>query len=91
MDLLWRNDIDPHNVTMGLAFYGGSFTLVSPARAEPGCTYRPAGNSGVCSETVGFLPNSEIQTIINDLSLRPAFYEKDAVKPRRIRRSVGIF
>jgi chitinase len=62
MDLLWRNDIDPHNVTMDLAFYGRSFTFESPACTEPGCTYRPASNSGVCSETIEFLVDSDIQT-----------------------------
>ncbi|KAJ6133076.1 hypothetical protein N7471_008291, partial [Penicillium samsonianum] len=80
MDLLWRNDIDPSKVTMGLAFYGRGFTLASPDCAEPGCTYLSGGNAGQCSETIGFLLNSEIQTIIDDNNLTPKFYEEDAVK-----------
>jgi chitinase len=80
MDLLWRNDISPSKVVMGLAYYGRSFTLVDPACAEPGCTYRSGGNSGECSETIGFLLNSEIQNIISEDALTPTFYEEDAVK-----------
>ncbi|KAL4773042.1 hypothetical protein BDW60DRAFT_206795 [Aspergillus nidulans var. acristatus] len=80
MDLLWRNDIDPSKVVMGMAYYGRSFTLADPGCTEPGCTYRSGGNAGECSETVGFLLNSEIQDTINSLGLTPTLYEEDAVK-----------
>ena len=39
LDLLWRNDIDPGNIVMGLAFYGRSFTM-----SDPSC-YTPAARS----------------------------------------------
>lgn len=80
LDLIWRNDIKPAKVTMGLAYYSRSFTLSSPDCFEPGCTYKSGGNAGQCSSTVGFLLNSEIQTIINENGLTPRFYEEDAVK-----------
>jgi chitinase len=80
LDLLWRNDIQPAKVTMGLAYYGRSFTLSSPDCFEPGCTYLSGGNAGECSDTVGFLLNSEIQAIITDNRLTPQFYQEDAVK-----------
>ncbi|KAL2809321.1 glycoside hydrolase superfamily [Aspergillus granulosus] len=80
MDLLWRNDIDPRKVVMGMAFYGRTFTLADPGCTEPGCTYRSGGNAGGCSQTVGFLLNSEIQDTIESLGLTPTLYEEDAVK-----------
>ncbi|KAI3553385.1 hypothetical protein CABS01_11967 [Colletotrichum abscissum] len=39
LDLLWRNNINPSQVVMGLGFYGRIFTTTSPSCLEPGCTY----------------------------------------------------
>ncbi|KAL3473172.1 hypothetical protein BJX99DRAFT_272425 [Aspergillus californicus] len=82
MDLLWRNDIDPSKVVMGMAYYGRSFTLADPGCTKPGCTYRSGGNAGKCSETVGFLLHSEIQDTVSSLGLglTPTLYEEEAVK-----------
>lgn len=80
MDLLWRNDIDPYKVVMGMGFYGRSFTATSPSCVDPGCTFESAGKSGRCSREAGILMNSEIDTIIKIKNLKPKLYEKEAVK-----------
>lgn len=80
LDLLWRNNIDSSKVTLGLAFYGRSFTLASSSCAEPGCAYLSAGDAGTCSATAGILMNSEIGDIISEYDLTPKLYEDAAVK-----------
>lgn len=64
MDLLWRNNIDPKKVTMGLGFYGRSFTLETPSCTAPGCGFSSGGNPGQCTQNSGTLSYPEIQSII---------------------------
>lgn len=64
MDLLWRNNIDPSKVVMGLGFYGRSFTLSDPSCTHAGCPFSGGGNPGQCSSTSGILLDSEIKSII---------------------------
>ncbi|GIJ85577.1 hypothetical protein Asppvi_004436 [Aspergillus pseudoviridinutans] len=80
LDLLWRNNIEPNKVNMGMAFYGRSLTLASASCTEPGCPYLSAGDAGDCSATAGVLFNSEIEAIISDNSLTPQLYTDAAVK-----------
>jgi chitinase len=80
LDLLWRNKVDPSKVTMGMAFYGRSFTLASSSCSEPGCSYLSAGDAGDCSATAGILFNNEIEQIIADNKLTPTLYKDAAVK-----------
>ncbi|KAE8150988.1 hypothetical protein BDV25DRAFT_129159 [Aspergillus avenaceus] len=80
LDLLWRNDIKPSKVNMGMAFYGRSVTLASSSCTEPGCTYLSAGNKAACSNTAGVLFNNEIQQIIDDKDITPTLYKDAAVK-----------
>ncbi|KAF7165321.1 hypothetical protein CNMCM5623_009526 [Aspergillus felis] len=80
LDLLWRNNIKPSKVNMGMAFYGRSFTLASSSCTEPGCPYLSAGDAGDCSNTAGILFNSEIEAIISDNNLTPTLYTDAAVK-----------
>lgn len=80
LDLLWRNNIKPSKVNMGMAFYGRSFTLASSSCTGPGCPYLSAGDAGDCSNTAGILFNSEIQEIISDNNLNPEIYTDAAVK-----------
>ncbi|KAJ5146324.1 uncharacterized protein N7515_000888 [Penicillium bovifimosum] len=54
MDLLWRNDIDPEKVVMGLGFYGRS------------CPFLSGGNPGPCTKNAGTLSFSEIRSILDD-------------------------
>lgn len=65
MDLLWRNDIDPNKVTMGIGFYGRSFTLSDPSCDTAGCPFSAGGNPGPCSASAGTLMYSEIQDILS--------------------------
>lgn len=39
MDLLWRNNVDPSKIVMGIGFYGRSFTLKDNICIEPGCPF----------------------------------------------------
>ena len=36
---MWRNNIDPAKVVMGLGFYGRSFQLANPSCTAPGCGF----------------------------------------------------
>jgi hypothetical protein len=38
LSLLWRNNINPGNIVMGLAFYGSTFQLVNSSCTIPGCS-----------------------------------------------------
>ncbi len=80
LDLLWRNDILPQNVNLGLAFYGRSFTLADPNCFEPGCIITSGGSAGPCSGTVSVLLNTEIAAIIAANSLTPTLHAAAAVK-----------
>jgi chitinase len=80
LDLLWRNDIDPAKVTLGLGFYGRSFTASSPACLTPGCTYASGAPGQPCSREVGVAINSEIDDIIARTGATPVLYSDAAVK-----------
>lgn len=80
LDLLWRNDINPSKVVMGLAFYGRAFNAESARCKEPGCLFDGPANAGSCSREKGILLNSEIQNEIDKNKRRPKFYKKDAVQ-----------
>lgn len=64
MDLLWRNNINPKQVVMGMGFYGRSFTLTDPDCTAAGCPFSAGGNPGPCSASAGTLMFSEIEDII---------------------------
>lgn len=80
LDLIWRNDIDPGMVVLGLAFYGRGFTVSSPSCKEPGCTYESGAERGKCSREVGILLNSEIDDLVKANGVMPKLYEKEASK-----------
>lgn len=80
LDLLWRNDINPAHVVLGLAFYGRSFSATSSSCLEPGCTFKSGGEKGRCSREVGILLNSEIDDLVEKHGAKPKLYEKEAVK-----------
>lgn len=55
LDLLWRTDVDPSQVVMGMGFYGRSFTLSDVSCQDPGCPFASAGDAGQCTATAGIL------------------------------------
>ncbi|EFY94032.1 glycoside hydrolase family 18 protein [Metarhizium robertsii ARSEF 23] len=80
LDLLWRNNINPNKVTMGMSFYSRSFTLTKPSCNKPGCRVSSAGNPGRCSGTTGVLLHAEIRDIIKKEGLKPVLHRDAAVK-----------
>ncbi|KAF3017889.1 hypothetical protein E8E14_013004 [Neopestalotiopsis sp. 37M] len=77
LDLLWRNDIDPKKVVLGLGFYGRSFTLTDPSCNKPGCPFSAGGKPGPCTASAGTLSYSEIRAIV-DAGATPEL-DKDAM------------
>ncbi|KAI5455806.1 chitinase [Mariannaea sp. PMI_226] len=80
LDLLWRNDIDPKKVTVGMAYYSRSFTLANANCNNPGCRVSSSGLPGKCSGTSGVLLHPEIQDIIKEKKLTPVLDKIAAVK-----------
>jgi chitinase len=80
LDLLWRNDIDPGQVVMGLGFYGRSLSATSQSCLAPGCTFESGGQKGKCSRETGILLNSEIDDLMNKNNAKAIHYKKEAVK-----------
>jgi chitinase len=80
LDLLWRNNIEPSKVILGLGFYGRSFTLSDPTCTTPGCPFSGGGNPGQRIQTSGILSNAEIQPIITQYGLTPVLNKEAPVK-----------
>lgn len=80
LDLLWRNDISPSKVTMGMAFYSRSFTLTDPGCNKVGCRVSSGGNAGRCSDTTGVLLHPEVQEKIAEKTASPVLDREAAVK-----------
>ncbi|KAJ7209087.1 putative class V chitinase [Mycena rebaudengoi] len=64
LQLLWRNNIDPSKVVLGLGFYGRSFTLTNPSCTTAGCPFSGGAPAGECTANVGTLSFPEIKRII---------------------------
>ncbi|PGH27694.1 hypothetical protein AJ80_00709 [Polytolypa hystricis UAMH7299] len=80
LDLLWRNDIPPEKVVLGMAFYGRAFTVADPSCMNPGYLFASGAEAGECSNEVGILTNSEILSIITERNLTPTLDKDAAVK-----------
>ncbi|OMP85134.1 Killer toxin subunits alpha/beta, partial [Diplodia seriata] len=46
LNLLWRNDVPPEKLNLGLGFYGRSFQLADPACWKPGCLFLGGASAG---------------------------------------------
>ncbi|KAH1602270.1 hypothetical protein KXX25_004268 [Aspergillus fumigatus] len=84
LDLLWRNNIDPAKVLLGLGFYGRSFTLEDSSCNTPGCAFSTTSGSGgaragECTGTSGILSDYEISRIIDDYSVNVHYDEAAGV------------
>ncbi|KAH8896309.1 glycoside hydrolase [Thozetella sp. PMI_491] len=66
LELLWRNNINPERVNMGLGFYGRSFTMADPSCMTAGCPFTSGANGGECTGTPGVLSAAEIVKIIKN-------------------------
>ncbi|WYZ41182.1 hypothetical protein EsH8_V_000077 [Colletotrichum jinshuiense] len=64
-DLLWRNQIDPDQVNLGLAFYLRTFTAFDPRCMSPGCLFSSGAPKGPCSDAVGVLSNAGVDRRIS--------------------------
>jgi GH18 family chitinase len=80
LDRLWRNDVEPNKVILGLAFYGRTFSMMSSSCNTSGCTYESGGQARRCSKEVGILMNSEIDEQVKKSSVTPVLCKKEAVK-----------
>lgn len=80
LDLLWRNNINPSKVVLGLGFYGRSFTLKDPSCNTPFCPFSGGGNPGDCTQTSGILSNAEIQRLITANDITPILESVAGVK-----------
>jgi chitinase len=80
LSLLWRAGVEPAKVTLGLGWYGRSFTLKDPSCNTPGCVFTEGGNPGECTNSAGTLSNAEINRVIAANSLTPTFDKQAMVK-----------
>ncbi|KXJ88347.1 chitinase [Microdochium bolleyi] len=64
LELLWRNNINPARVNMGLGFYGRSFTMKDPGCVHAGCEFTEGAKGGECTGTPGVLSAAEIVKIL---------------------------
>jgi chitinase len=65
MELLWRNQINPGRIVLGLGFYGRSFTMKDPSCLVAGCEFTEGAAGGACTGTPGVLSAAEIVAIID--------------------------
>ncbi|KAJ5375386.1 hypothetical protein N7517_007392 [Penicillium concentricum] len=78
VDLLRRNDIDLSKVTLGMGFYGRTFTLADSKCNEPGCVFSDAGLRGECSGEEGILTFKEIMARQHRLNEKTIRYDEDS-------------
>ncbi|KAH8803540.1 chitinase [Xylogone sp. PMI_703] len=80
LKLLWRNNIDPGKVNLGIGFYGRSFTLADPACNTAGCIFTAGAPAGPCTQSSGTLSYNEIQDIITTQGVKPVLDVEAAVQ-----------
>ncbi|KAG8164746.1 hypothetical protein KVR01_005021 [Diaporthe batatas] len=64
-NLLWRNNVPPGKVVLGVGFYGRSFQLADSGCSTPGCAFSGPAKAGECTNSAGTLAYFEIMDIIN--------------------------
>ncbi|KAK7712478.1 hypothetical protein SLS64_004862 [Diaporthe eres] len=81
LELLWRNNINPGRVNLGLGFYGRSFTMESSSCLAAGCPFKngTGAAAGECTGTAGVLSAYEIQRILNTTDVTTTLDEEAAV------------
>ncbi|KAH7040899.1 chitinase [Microdochium trichocladiopsis] len=66
LNLLWRNNVNPDRVVMGLGFYGRSFTMKDANCMAAGCPFASGAANGTCTDTAGVLSAAEIHDIVEN-------------------------
>ncbi|KAH8882436.1 glycoside hydrolase [Thozetella sp. PMI_491] len=79
LQLLWRVNVNPAKVVLGLGWYGRSFTLSNPSCNKPWCNFSAGGKAGPCSGESGILSNAEIFSIVKQKGLTPVIDQSAAV------------
>ncbi|KAF4943273.1 hypothetical protein FSARC_14968 [Fusarium sarcochroum] len=86
LDRLWRHDIDPEQINMGLSFHGRTFTAADKSCMKPGCKFNGPGRAGRSSREKGLLNYSEIDGLMPKDNIRLEsnpqleYHKKEAVK-----------
>lgn len=80
IDLMWRSNVSPSKVVLGLAFYSRTFTASSTECVSKGCRYDSAGDVSTCSGEVGVLSNAEVHQLMARLGGVPTLDEEAAVQ-----------
>ncbi|KAL3439807.1 hypothetical protein BJX65DRAFT_68290 [Aspergillus insuetus] len=80
LNLLWRNDVNPAKVNMGIGFYGRAYQLADPGCSLPGCLFKGGATAGPCTGESGILSYSEIMDIKDKYNLSPVYIKEHAVK-----------
>lgn len=79
LELLWRNNVNPARVVMGLGFYGRSYTMADPGCMTAGCPFADPARPGRCTGQEGILAGYEINDIIKNGG-KVSFDKEAAVK-----------
>jgi chitinase len=77
---MWRNNVDPKKINLGLGFYGRSFQLSDPSCWQPGCLFLGGASPGPCTANSGTLSYREIMQVIEQNKLTPYYDQTNAVK-----------
>ncbi|KAH7035724.1 putative chitinase [Microdochium trichocladiopsis] len=80
LELLWRNNINPSRVNLGLGFYGRSFTMKDPSCMRSGCEFTEGAKGGECTGTPGVLSAAEIVKILERDDAKMTLDEAAAVQ-----------
>jgi len=79
-DLMWRNDIDPDKVVMGLAFYSRTLKPLDAGCTDATCRFSTVGDRGPCTKEYGVLSNAEIIEVEKSTGATPQLDKTAAVK-----------
>lgn len=71
LELLWRNDVSPAKVNLGLAFYSRTFQLQDKKCMTPGCPFKGGALPGACTKNSGTLSYSEITDVLASHNITP--------------------
>ncbi|KAF2717775.1 glycoside hydrolase family 18 protein [Polychaeton citri CBS 116435] len=79
VDLLWRDNVPPGQVVLGMGFYGRSFQWRDTSCSSPGCPFSGPADAGPCTNNAGTLAYFEIQDILSDQEPKVVYDSEAAV------------